>query len=445
VPREEPLKAQTAPLPISLLYDGAWFLALLASSPWWLVRSLFDARFRALCRARSLGPLPPAPVAGARPRLLVHCVSVGEVKAARALLGELGREYELVLSTTTDTGAEVAAKLYPALARVRFPLDFGPCVARFLARVAPAAVILVELELWPGFLRACGRRAIPVCVVNGRISARSFPRYRRLERLLPQFARLALVCAQDEEYAARFRQLGADPARVLVTGNIKADGLRTGALEPSAEIRRLLGARPGQPLLVAGSTHAPEERWVAEAWRSAVPQARLVLVPRHPERAPAIAAELAALELRVQRLSALRGGEAPDPARPALVDTIGELEQVYALADLVFVGGSLTARGGQNMLEPAGLGRPVVYGPQLANFLQEAALLERAGASRRLAGADELGAVFRELLGDPARAQAMGRAGMRAVESQKGAGARTLAALRQNCLGALAAATPLPV
>ena len=428
-----------------LLYEGAWFLALLATSPWWLLRSLFDARFRALCRARSFGKLPPTRAAGARTRLLVHCVSVGEVKAARVLLEELAREHELVLSTTTDTGAELAAKLYPSLARVRFPLDWAPFVARFLDGVDPAAVILVELELWPGFLRACARRSIPLCVVNGRISARSFPRYRRLERLLPQFAGLTLVCAQDEEYAARFRELGADPARVQVTGNIKADGLKCGTLEPRAEIRRLLGARAGQQLLVAGSTHAPEERWVAEAWRSAVPDARLVLVPRHPERAAAIAEELGALDLRVQRWSALRDGEVPDPARPALVDTIGELEQVYALADLVFVGGSLTPRGGQNMLEPAAQGRAVVYGPELANFLQEAALLERVGASRRLASAAELGPVFRELLADAPRRAAMGRAGMLAVESQKGAAARTLAALRQHCLDALPGAAPLPV
>jgi 3-deoxy-D-manno-octulosonic-acid transferase len=454
VPREEPLKDAPAPIPpplvgdptpgaarfaLHLVYDGTWALAFVLCSPWWIFRGLFEPRFRALSIARSFGKLPGKRAPGARPRLLVHGVSVGEVKAARPLVEALGREYEIVLSTVTDTGQDVARKLYPGLEVVRFPLDFSPLVARFLRGVDPAAVILIELELWPSFLRVCNRRGIPLCVANGRVTERSFPRYRLFKRLLPQFARISLFCAQDEEYAERFRLLGADPARVLVTGNIKADGLKTGMREPREEIRRLLGPRPGQRVLVAGSTHAPEERWIVESWKASVPEVRLVLVPRHPERAAGICEELASLGVRVQRLTALRAGETPDPARPALVDTIGELEQVYALADLVFVGGSLIPHGGQNMLEPAALGRAVVYGPNLANFVQEAALLERAGASRRLAGESELGPAFRELLADPERARSMGQAGMRAVESQKGASIRTLEALRRGCLDPLAA------
>jgi len=454
VPREEPLKERDASIPpplvgdptpgaarfaLHLLYDGLWALAFVLCSPWWIVRGLVDRRFRALSIARTFGALPGPRARGARPRLLVHGVSVGEVKAARPLVEALRGEYDIVVCTVTDTGQDVARKLYPGLSVVRFPLDFSPLVARFLRGVDPEAVILIELELWPSFLRVCNRRGIPLCVANGRITERSFPRYRLFKSLLPQFARISLFCAQDEEYAARFRELGADPARVLVTGNIKADGLKTGVLEPRAEIRALLGGRPGQKLVVCGSTHAPEERWLAEAWKAHVPEARLVLVPRHPERAAGISAELAALGLPVQRLTALRAGETPDPARPALVDTIGELEQVYALADLVFVGGSLIPHGGQNMLEPAALGRAVVYGPHLRNFLQEAALLERAGASRKLAGESELGPAFLELLSDGPRAQRMGLAGMRAVEAQKGASARTLQTLRTGCLEPLRA------
>jgi len=453
VPREEPLKDARAPIPaplvgdptpgaarfaLHLVYDSIWALAFVLCSPWWVTRGLFDRRFRALAIARSFGPLPGPRARGARPRLLVHGVSVGEVKAARPLVEDLGREYEIVLSTVTDTGFDVARKLYPGLSVARLPFDFSPMVGRFLSGVDPAAVILIELELWPSFLRVCNRRGIPLCVANGRITERSYPRYRLFRRLLPQFARISLFSAQDEEYAERFRLLGADPARVLVTGNIKADGLRTGVREPREEIRRLLGGTAGQQVLVAGSTHAPEERWVVEAWRASAPQARLLLVPRHPERAEGLCAELAEAGVRVQRLTALRAGELPDPARPALVDTIGELEQVYALADLVFVGGSLIPHGGQNMLEPAALGRAVVYGPHVGNFVQEAALLERAGASQRLAGQAELGPAFAALLSDSARAQRMGLAGMRAVEEQKGASARTLEALRRGCLEPLA-------
>jgi 3-deoxy-D-manno-octulosonic-acid transferase len=454
VPREEPLKDSSAPIPpplvgdptpgvarfaLHLLYDGTWALAFVVCSPWWIVRGILDRRFRALSIARTFGKLPGKRAPGARPRLLVHGVSVGEVKAARPLVEALREQYDIVICTVTDTGQDVARRLYPQLAVVRFPLDFSPLVTRFLAGVDPECVILIELELWPSFLRVCNRRGIPLCVANGRITERSYPRYRLFKSLLPQFARISLFCAQDEEYAARFRALGADPARVRVTGNIKADGLKTGVLAPREELRTLLGGRPGQRVLVAGSTHAPEERWLAEACRASVPDARLVLVPRHPERAAGICEELAALGVRAQRLTALRAGEAPDPSRPALVDTIGELEQVYALADLVFVGGSLIPHGGQNMLEPAALGRAVVYGPHLRNFLQEAALLERAGASRRLADESELGPAFAELLADGERAQRMGRAGMNAVEAQKGASARTLETLRSGCLEPLRA------
>jgi 3-deoxy-D-manno-octulosonic-acid transferase len=455
VPREEPLNEPPIPIPpplvkdptpgaarfaLHFVYDSVWALAFVVCSPWWILRCLLDRRFRALSIARSFGPLPGPRAPGARPRLLVHGVSVGEVKAARPLVEALRGEYDIVICTVTDTGQDVARKLYPGLAVLRFPLDFSPLVARFLSGVDPACVILIELELWPSFLRVCNRRGIPLCVANGRITDRSFPRYRLFKSLLPQFARISLFCAQDEEYAARFRELGADPARVRVTGNIKADGLKSGFVEPRAEIRALLGGGAGQQVLVAGSTHAPEERWVAQAWAASVPEARLVLVPRHPGRASEICEELAALGLRPQRLTALRAGEKPDPRLPALVDTIGELEQVYALADLVFVGGSLIPHGGQNVLEPAALGRAVVYGPHLANFLQEALLLERAGASRRLSGEEELGAAFRELLADRELAQRMGQAGMRAVEAQKGASARTLETLRRGCLEPLAAA-----
>ncbi len=398
-----------------------------------------DARFRRLVRERSLGSLaPPARTERRRLRVLVHGVSVGEVKAARALVAALADECEIVLSSTTDAGMEQARVLYPSLACVRFPLDASFALRRFLARVEPDLVLLVELELWPNFLRACNRRGIPLAVVNGRLTERSFPRYRRLERVLPQFARLSLVCAQDEEHASRFRALGVDDARLVVTGNVKTDGLRLGARETPPELCAQLGARPGQPVLVAGSTHAPEERWVLEAWRAAVPQARLILVPRHVERARALVEELAACGARPQRLSELRAGEAPDPSRPALVDTIGELESVYSLADLVFVGGSLTPRGGQNMLEPAAQAKAVVHGALVPNFAQEAALLARAGASRVVDEASELAGVFRELVGDPQLRARMGQAGMRALAAQSGANDRTLGALRQGCLDPLA-------
>ncbi|MBK7877199.1 MAG: 3-deoxy-D-manno-octulosonic acid transferase [Planctomycetes bacterium] len=435
-----PILAEPNPGPARFLlhaaYDLAWVIGIVGAAPWWITQCLRSPTFRAMAKARLVFvPLPrPEP---ARRRVLVHGVSVGEVKGAQALVRALrsaAPDIEVVISTTTETGLAVARKTYPDLQVVRFPLDPSWVVRRFLRRLAPVGVVLVELEIWPNFLRQSNRLGIPLAVVNGRITDRSYGRYRHFKNLLPQFNRLTLFCVQDEDYARRFRELSADPERILITGNIKVDGLRTGRVDAAPELVRLLAGRPGQPFVVAGSTHEPEERWIVEAVRAAAPDARLVIVPRHPERAKELVRTLAELGPAPQLLTALRAGEAPDPSRPALVDTIGELEQVYALADLVFIGGSLIPHGGQNMLEPAAQGRPVVFGPHVHNFVQEVALLERAGACVRLAGREELAPALARLLAAPEERARMAQAGIAAVEAQKGATALTLAALLERCL-----------
>jgi 3-deoxy-D-manno-octulosonic-acid transferase len=432
---------------LHLLYDGLGALLLLAVSPWWLARCLLDARFRRMVVERLTLRLPR--LDPSRPRVLVHGVSVGEVKGAASLVRALEADHpglEVVVCASTDTGMEVARQTFPGHTLVRFPFDFGLVVERFLERVAPGAVILVELEVWPNFLRLCNRRGLPVAVVNGRITDRSFGRYLHFRRALPQFNRISLFCVQLEEYAERFRRLGGAPERVVVTGNLKADGLRVdtdGRSRPEVQaLVRLLGPAEGQLVVVGGSTHAPEEQLVARAWRAAAPQTRLILVPRHPPRAEEVERQLAEQGLRAQRLTRLRAGEPPDPARPVIVDTIGELEAVYALADVVFVGGSLAERGGQNVLEPAALGRPVLHGPNMVNFRQEAALLGSAGASLRVADGDDLARALGELVADPGRRSAMGEAGRRAVAAQAGATRRSLALLEQRCLGPLLAGVP---
>jgi 3-deoxy-D-manno-octulosonic-acid transferase len=187
-------------------------------------------------------------------------------------------------------------------------------------------------------------------------------------------------------------------------------------------------------VIVAGSTHDPEEELVVDAWQRGAREARLVLVPRHPERAPEVARTLERRGVRAQRLTALRAGETPDPAQPCLADTIGELERIYGLADLVFVGGSLIPHGGQNLLEPAAQGKPVVFGPHVENFVQEARLLTEAGACRQVSDAAELARVLRELFLDADARREMGRAALRAVERQRGATALTLSALLERCL-----------
>ncbi len=441
-----PLVADPHPGPgRSLLYrfyDACWLLALVLGSPWWVTRSLRSRAFRAMVGQRLLGrdlPRPPGP--GERRRVLIHGVSVGEVKVAMPLVSALAERHpdlEVVLSASTDTGLEVARRSYPDMRIVRFPLDVSPVAARMLRRIRPDCVVLVELEVWPAFLRCCNRLGIPVAVVNGRITDGSYANYRRFRGLLPQFDRISLFCAQDDGYAERFRELSGAPQRVLVTGNMKADGLHVGPRDPGEELRRRCGARPGQRVIVAGSTHDPEEAIVTRAWLAGARDARLVLVPRHPDRVVDVVRAVEACGPTPERLTELRAADAAgDPARPLVVDTIGELEAVYALADLVYVGGSLVPHGGQNMLEPAAQGIAVVYGPHVRNFGQEAALLEDAGASQRVRDEAELGQALARLLADGAAREAMARAGLDVVRAQKGATRKTLDALDVRCrLGA---------
>lgn len=423
------------------VYDLIWAVAIIALSPWWICRGIVDPRFRRMAAERlgfGLAELGPS---GDRPRVLVHGVSVGEVKASQSLVAAMREEAEVVISASTDTGMQVARQLYPDLEVVRFPLDPRPLVARFFRRVRPDRVVLMELEIWPNFLRVANRRGIPVAIVNGRITRGSFRNYLRFRSTLPQFNRISLFAAQDEAYAERFSILARSDERAFVTGNVKVDGLRTGPVprdEAFDDLLRLTGARPGQVVLVAGSTHDPEEVAVYRAFEEADPEARIVLVPRHPERAPAIIEALAAEGTRAQRLTEIRAGnEDPDASLPLVVDTIGELERIYGLATIVFVGGSLVPHGGHNMLEPAAQGLPVVYGPHVENFPHEAHILEEAGGARRVSDADDLARTVAMLLSGSEARERMAHAGIGAVEAQKGATERTLSLLRERCFVAV--------
>ena len=420
------------------LYDLCWLVAAMAGLPWLLWRSWSRPGFGGMVLRRLGRRLHEEPLGqGGRPRVLVHGVSVGEVKGALPVVRELERrrpDLEVVVSVSTETGYLVARSLFPDHAVVHFPVDLSFVVERFLSRVQPAAVVLIELEIWPNFLRCANRRGIPVAVVNGRITAKSFRSYAVFKGLLPQFNRISLYCAQGAEYSERFLALRVQPSRVLETGNVKADGLSIGRVDPGEERRALLASDPDRPVLVAGSTHGEEERWVAEAWREALPDWRLIVVPRHPKRTAEVRSALVEAGCEPQLLSELRAGVEPDPDRPVVVDTIGELEPVFGLADLAYVGGSLVEHGGQNMLEPASQGIPVVTGPYLDNFTQEARILQEAGALVVLEGREGLAPILAELGTDPERRRAMGMAGQRATEAQQGAAAKTLDALEATCL-----------
>lgn len=428
--RAEPVRGESSLRAwlLHFVYDLLWVICALFSSPWWVTRCLVNRTFRRLVWERLGFELKTVRAKGEAPRILVHGVSVGEVKAAQSLVTGLEEAgYEVVISATTDTGVDVAGKLYGEDRVARFPLDFSPVVRRFLRSLRLDAVVLVELEVWPSFLLAANHTKLPVAVVNGRITARSYERYEAFRYLLPQFHRISMFCVQDEEYAARFEDLSSQARRIVVTGNIKVDALPLELRPPSPELQRLVCGAASRQLVVAGSTHEPEERWVMEAWRERFPEAALVLCPRHPDRCEELVSRF---EGGIQRLTELRSqGIERDETRALLVDTVGELEEIYGLADVVIVGGTLVQHGGQNMMEPAAAGRAVIHGPSVENFVQEARLLERAGASRVIADERGLGEAVKELLADDPLRSEMGERGRAAVAGERGATAATLVAL----------------
>lgn len=424
--------------PLLALYEVVVLAFLALAAPWFWWRSRRDEGLRASLAGR-LGRGERRE--GERRCVWLHGVSVGEVRLSRPLVEAIAArhpELDVAVSATTTAGLALARRLHPGRLVFQFPLDARFAVERVFARIRPDALLLIELELWPNVLAAARRRGIPVAVVNARVSERSFPRYRLLERLLPQFAQVDRFCAQNEEIAARLRALGVEDARVAVTGNLKHDSLAT-TCDPQrlARLRAECGLAEDARVVVGGSTHrgaagAPseEETLVSLLPRleAAAPGVRLLLAPRHVERAAEVASMVEGRGRRAARLTELRRSGAPPPAGAVVVvDTVGELETVYALAELVFVGGSLVPRGGQNMLEPAALGRPTLFGPGTENFRGEVSRLRAARAAVEVADPEELGRELVRLLSDRAAARELGERGRAAAAGLKGATERTLA------------------
>jgi 3-deoxy-D-manno-octulosonic-acid transferase len=401
---------------------------LVAALPGFLLQAIRHGKYRRGLAER-LGGV--APWSGARAPLWLHAVSVGEVMAAAPLARELRArhpEIPLLASTVTETGRGVAEERLPASRFVFFPLDFGWLVERMLERLRPRLVLLTETELWPNFLRACARREIPVVVVNGRISPRSFPRYRLVRRWFGRVLRdVRLFCMQSEADAERILGLGALADRVRVVGNLKYDLPALAQVPDVGGVRHSLDLAPDEPLIVGGSTHRGEEDLLLEAFarlRQVRPDACLLLAPRHPERLEEVERVVRHAGLAVVRRSQLpaqpRGG-----APVILLDTMGELALLYAAATAVFIGGSLIPHGGQNILEPAAHARPVLHGPYMGNFAEMRDLFQAAGAAIQVEDGPALERQLELLVRDPARTEQMGKAGQGIVEAHRGATRRT--------------------
>lgn len=393
--------------------DALYALAALISAPVWARKTRGDWPARR-------GHTPPLPPAG-RPRLLLHAVSVGEVNALRALVPLLTPRADVVISVGTDTGIARARDLFesadtpdPSRARVvRYPLDFSSCVRRFLDAIRPSAVGLVELELWPNFVRECERRSIPVAVINGRLSERSFRGYLRFRPFLaPTFRRLQAAAVQDQAYAKRFIAMGVPPERCTVTDTMKWDAVTiTDAVPNAASLAADLGIDRARLLIVAGSTGPGEEALLHDA---CPPGVQLLCAPRKPERFDEAAAALPGC---VRRST----GAPPTPgATRFLLDTIGELRAAYSLADLVVVGRSFIGLYGSDPIEPIALGKPAVIGPFHSDFLVVVQALVKAGGIR-VCPADKLPALLTELIEHPTRRADLAAGGRAAIRAHQGA------------------------
>jgi 3-deoxy-D-manno-octulosonic-acid transferase len=371
---------------------------------------------------------------------VVHAVSVGEVNAASVLvrgLGALFPEIPLCLTTVTPTGSDRVRTLFAEkVSHVYAPLDLPGAVRRFFDRVRPRLLIVMETEIWPNLYHEAYSRGIPIIIVNARISEHSIGAYRRLKSLTADaLFKVSVIAAQSEGDAARMIEIGADKDRVTVTGNLKFDvNLPPSLLELGDSLRLAWGT--DRPVLTAGSTHEDDEGPLLEAFKGLLktfPTALLVLVPRHPERFGRAAQLARSAGLRVSMHSESPG--CPRDTQCFVIDSMGVLLQYYAACDVAFVGGSIAAVGGQNVLEPAALCKPVVVGPHTFNFRDILKQLVEAQGALQIQDAQELEDAVRRLFQDPELRDRMGLAGLSLVNSGRGAVQRTLA-LVKNLLGA---------
>jgi 3-deoxy-D-manno-octulosonic-acid transferase len=430
-----------------LVLDVLYLFALLALSPWLVWRAAATGRYRRDLASKLLGRVR-VPNPHRKPVAWFHAVSVGEVNLLGTLVPAFRQRHPdwlVVISSTTDTGLAEARRRFPDLAVIGWPFDFSWAVAAALDAVKPGLVVLTESEMWPNFLHAAKRRGVPVAVVNARMSPRSFRRLVRLggtaRRLL--FDPVARFGVQEDEYADRLRRLGVPADRLTVTGSIKYDGaLRTRDTDATARLRATLGLAvvplgPSPLVLLAGSTHAPEEAIILGVFarlRGRFPDLRLVLVPRHPDRFEEVARLVEQSGLTAARRSQITAPLAEAPA-VVLLDTVGELGAAWGLADVGFTGGSLDGRrGGQSMIEPAGYGVPAVFGPHVWNFKDAAKRLVQVGGAVMVNDAAELEAELARLLADADLRARTGAAARELVRRQQGATDRTL-----DLLDALAA------
>ncbi|MBI4712305.1 MAG: 3-deoxy-D-manno-octulosonic acid transferase [Planctomycetes bacterium] len=368
----------------------------------------------------------------------LHGASVGEINACEKLIPQLQSQfpgYRLVISTLTTSAQALVKKRYPDIFSFFFPLDLSCICSRVLKRVNPKLVILMEQELWPNFILACDRKNTPSVLLNGRITDHTRARYNLLRWLFkPVLNKIKLLCVQNDDYRRRFEALGVAPERIQNTGNMKYDSLGLADEDKvGSHYRNLFGIKEQELVIIGGSTHSPEEESLLDAYiklKGEFSNLRLILAPRHPFRFNDVETLIKTKGLESLRHSRLTSDDSlrnPQSAiRILLLDTMGELAKVYAAGDIVFVGGTLVQRGGQSILEPAALGRPIITGPSLYNFAEPAKALQSAGALKIINNPAELYQLLKEVISNQGLRVEMGAQARKTIANQQGATARNI-------------------
>lgn len=430
---------------VRLIYNLLFTLFFILSAPFYLWKLWRRGNWKTgfLQRFGFYGRQLESKFRQGRPIIWLHAVSVGEVNICLPIqqrLAELVPDHDWLISTTTATGmTELQAKAAPGVLKIYYPVDFGGTVKRALRLINPRMIVLVEAEIWPNLnwqAKACG---IPVCLANARLSDSSYRGYRRASFLFSSvFASFAAVGVQAEKDLPRWVELGCRPEAAVLTGNVKFDAA-PGRAPGRVDVRGLLadlGLLPEMKIIVGGSTHPGEEKLLAEAYlklKAEIPDLLLILVPRHMEKAKQAAESIAGSGLTVLLRSELPVGAAYS-ARPdcLVVNSTGELLDFYAVADVVFVGKSLRVGGGQNPIEPAALGKPVIFGSRMGNFRDVVRILQAQEAAIPVTDGVDLTQKLRQILTDPELARQMSRQAAVTVTKNRGSLAKTARMLAQQ-------------
>jgi 3-deoxy-D-manno-octulosonic-acid transferase len=421
---------------MNLLYNILLFLAAIIGVPYYLLKMAFTGKYRKSLIPKLGGKQAKklAVLSSDKPRIWIHAVSVGEVTAAKPIVASLKEkrpDVEIIFSTSTETGQAMAQNLVKDVAAfIYFPLDIPFVVRKMIRLVKPDVFVMVETELWPNFLQACKENQIKTLMVNGRISPRSYGKYRTTKffwkRILAELSAAVMISETD---AQRIKDIGMDSAKIQVLGNAKYDALAAMASPLlQEEMIRRYNVSPDTKIFVAGSTHEGEEEVIIDVYQKLLeryPGFQLIIVPRHIERAQAVLELLRKNGLSdVITTTQINQGKKRKNERVIVVDVIGELFKIYSLATIVYCGGSLVPKGGQNILEAAAWGKVIFYGHSMEDFRDEKTLLENAGAGIMIGSAGELFREICQLLEKPQELEQRGTRGKAVVNANMGAAAK---------------------